>query len=40
MTPQEIRDRNLEKALFNGYDMCAVDRLRESCADALAGREM
>lgn len=39
MTPQEIRERSLEKALFNGYDMGAVDRLREECAEALAGRE-
>ena len=39
MTPQDIRERNLEKALFNGYDMGAVDRLREECAEALAGRE-
>ena len=39
MTPQDIRDRNLEKALFNGYDMGAVDRLREECAEALASRE-
>ena len=40
MTPQDIRDRNLEKALFNGYDMGAVDRLREECAEALAGRDV
>ena len=39
MTPQEIRERSLEKALFNGYDMGAVDRLREECAEALAGRD-
>lgn len=39
MTPQDIRERSLEKALFNGYDMGAVDRLREECAEALAGRE-
>ena len=29
MTPQDIRERTLEKAVFNGYDMAAVDRLRE-----------
>ena len=39
MTPQDIRERNLEKALFNGYDMGAVDSLREECAEALASRE-
>lgn len=39
MTPQDIRERSLEKALFNGYDMGAVDRLREECAEALAGRD-
>ncbi len=39
MTPQEIRERNLEKVLFTGYDMGAVDRLREECAEALAAKE-
>lgn len=39
MTPQDIRERNLEKALFNGYDMGAVDSLREECAEALAARD-
>ena len=39
MTPQDIRERALEKALFNGYDMGAVDRLREECAEALAARD-
>ena len=39
MTPQDIRERTLEKVLFTGYDMGAVDRLREECAEALAAKE-
>ncbi len=36
MTPQDIRERALEKAVFGGYDMAAVDKLREEAAVELA----
>lgn len=36
MTPQDIRERTLEKAVFGGYDMAGVDQFREEAATELA----
>ncbi len=29
ITPQDIKEKTFEKALFGGYDMAAVDRFLE-----------
>ena len=39
MTPQDIRERALEKAMFGGYDMATVDKFREEVAIELAAKE-
>ena len=39
MTPQDIRERALEKAMFGGYDMATVDKVREEVAIELAAKE-
>lgn len=39
MTPQDIRERALEKAMFGGYDMAAVDKFREEVAIELAASQ-
>lgn len=39
MTPQDIRERALEKAMFGGYDMATVDKFREEAAIELAAKE-
>ena len=36
MTPQDIREKVLEKAIVGGYDIAAVDQFREEAAVALA----
>ena len=35
MTPQDIRERTFEKAVFGGYDMAGVDDFMEEAAQAL-----
>ena len=35
MTPQDIRERTFEKAVFGGYDMAGVDGFMEEVASAL-----
>ena len=35
MTPQDIRERTFEKAVFGGYDMAGVDDFMEEAAAAL-----
>ena len=35
MTPQDIRERTFEKAVFGGYDMAGVDDFMEEAASAL-----
>lgn len=35
MTPQDIRERTFEKAVFGGYDMAGVDDFMEDAAQAL-----
>ena len=35
MTPQDIRERTFEKAVFGGYDMAGVDDFMEEAAVAL-----
>lgn len=39
MTPQDIRERALEKTMFGGYDMAAVDKFREEVAIELAASQ-
>lgn len=39
MTPQDIRERALEKTMFGGYDMAAVDKFREEAAIELAASQ-
>lgn len=39
MTPQDIRERALEKAMFGGYDMATVDKFREEVAIELAASQ-
>lgn len=39
MTPQDIREKTLEKAMFGGYDMATVDKFREEVAIELAAKE-
>ena len=36
MTPQDIREKVLEKTVIGGYDIAAVDQFREEAAVALA----
>ena len=36
MTPQDIREKVLEKTVIGGYDIAAVDQFREEAATALA----
>ena len=39
MTPQDIRDKTFEKAMFGGYDMAAVQNYQEEVATALANAQ-
>lgn len=39
MTPQDIRERALEKTMFGGYDMATVDKFREEVAIELAASQ-
>ena len=36
MTPQDIREKTFEKAVFGGYDMGQVDDFMEAAASDLA----
>ena len=36
MTPQYIREKTFEKAMFGGYDMAAVQNYQEEVATELA----
>jgi DivIVA domain-containing protein len=39
MTPQDIRDKTFEKAIFGGYDMGSVDDFLDKVAGDLAGAQ-
>ena len=39
MTPQDIREKTFEKAMFGGYDMAAVQNYQEEVATALANAQ-
>ena len=39
MTPQDIREKNFEKAMFGGYDMAAVQNYQEEVATELANAQ-
>lgn len=39
MTPQDIRERVLEKAVFGGYDMASVSKFQEEVATELAASQ-
>lgn len=38
MTPQDIREKTFEKAMFGGYDMAAVQNYQEEVATELGQR--
>ena len=39
MTPQDIREKTFEKAMFGGYDMAAVQNYQEEVATELANAQ-
>ena len=39
MTPQDIREKTFEKAMFGGYDMAAVQKYQEEVATELANAQ-